>query len=241
VYSKLYRPGQTTHYKGYVSILDRTGGGPVPSGSPDTSLFAAGTKAVYVNVNDPTGRQLEVVVRPTTVSGSDAKSGDAPVDAKSDEKKQGAEADKKKGLVPVDSSGHFSFDIDWPKADLLTNLGSFTVRVSAALSPSKGNEHPHEAVWRPFSHYDSCLVEEFRTPEFEITVARIADSSAPAASALATTSAPLCFGDAGLFQTKAAYYSGGALPFTTVSVEAKWNPYAAGFAPAGFDGFQFTR
>ncbi len=313
----LYRPGQTAHFKGYLALLDSTGGS---NSRPAADFFqrmtaGGGSVTLDLHVTDAGGQNIKELSRTLelfTASNQKKASEAKAVSAGGDVKQPASDAkDSKAGEevlppITVDANGQFSFDLKLPASNKIGRLGHFTVRLepspTAQLKDARSWEAGEQSnrglrqrmgmghtlsvdeekmvadrakqkrpdtdvfEWssRGTAFRHQFLVEEFRTPEFDITLSRIAGpdgygagtgSAAPAASALdekgvptveadsktlTDASRPLCFGDSALFQTRAAYYSGGALPFTKADVSAAWAP-GSFTAPPGFEQFTFER
>ncbi len=113
------------------------------------------------------------------------------------------------GTVKVSGLGGFTFDIPLPKTP---NLGTAHIEITALDGAPEAS-----------STGLSFEIQEFRTPEFEVTA-----SGADGVYAL---------GEDAIVDVSAAYYAGGGLPSAPVSWEVSAAP--ATFVPPGRDGWSF--
>ncbi len=113
------------------------------------------------------------------------------------------------GRAKIGSLG--GFDLKFKLKDTM-NLGSATVVLKGLNVKITGNRHSH-----------SFTVQEFRKPEFEVSVS--------------SSEGPHLVGGSGLFSAKAAYFSGGPL----TGAETNWNVSVrpGHFRPKGHDGYTF--
>lgn len=111
------------------------------------------------------------------------------------------------GDATADPLGGFHFTIDLPEG---TNSGPLFVNLAAGQDMGS----------------TSVLVEDYRTPEFEVTAAAATDGPY-------LRSAPITL------STTASYYSGGPLPSAPVDWQVRAS--SASYDPPGWDGFQFGR
>lgn len=113
------------------------------------------------------------------------------------------------GTATVSGLGGFSFDIPLPRTP---DLGTATVQLTA-----EGGD----AVVRDWAH--AFTIQEYRTPEFEVST-----SGGDAVYAL---------GEDALVDVSARYYAGGALPVAPVTWEVRATP--ASFVPPGRSDWSF--
>lgn len=115
-----------------------------------------------------------------------------------------------KGKTKLSKLGGFSFSVDFPD-DI--NLGYANVSMNV---PGLGSK-------RGYSGSHSLRVEEFRRPEFEVSVS--------------ATEGPHLVGQYGVFSARAAYFTGGPL----ADADTRWNISVSpgSYTPPGRSGFVF--